>query len=344
MSSEKRDIKGGQPRAVFDRFKVVSADQNSEFIPPSLVFRALQEMNLNPSSMEVAKRLGQADENKAGMLSFQEFLSLYAQFSHSEHRVQKAIDDFMILDTNHDGVLDREELYEKLSVIAPGERLSDSEFDAFFREIDVDQDNEISVVEFAMQMCPDVSMEELTALIRGYKGLEKSAALKGIVEDKDFEENVRKTADARSASPTRSSPVWASSPLRNPTQREPAPSTDDEKQNQQVEEARRKLESDIQNLRTASPELSAKAPSPKEGKAPSPKEGKAPAMSPKEGKAPSPKEGKAPAMSPKEAKAMSPKEAKTMSPKEAKAMSPKEAKAVPAKPLDKPAKVRSGCC
>lgn len=208
-------------RDVFDQFKIVDAETKTEVIPNTMAFRALQELNLDPSTTDVAKSL---PRGRSECMTFEQFVGLYARFAHCEHRVEKVIDDFLALDSNHDGVVDREELHAKLSVVANGERLSETEFDGFFGELDTNGNGEISVIEFAHAMCPDVPLEQLVALIRAYKGLENCPALRRFIEGKSFEDDVRRIAERRSASKS--------------------PQVDTH-----VEEARRKLDAEIQRAR-----------------------------------------------------------------------------------------------
>ncbi|KAK3988877.1 hypothetical protein QBC44DRAFT_350941 [Cladorrhinum sp. PSN332] len=109
--------------------------------------QVMRELGLNPSTEELEDIVNEADLNKDGVISFDEFLSLMSQGVKETDTEQELVNAFKVFDKDGSGTISSDELRNVLKSL--GENLSDAELDEMIKLADKDGDGHIDYQEFA---------------------------------------------------------------------------------------------------------------------------------------------------------------------------------------------------
>lgn len=165
-------------KAVFEKYKV-HCDDGTDFLPKKVIPSALCELSINPVTTDLQGALADTmHSNGDGKISIKEFKSLYLSL-YREHSVnpQTCVQSFLAIDKNQDGLLSRDELRDALCR-NDQDTLTEEEFNALWAVVDKDGTGDITVVEWTIAMCPDVTMDELNIYLESY-GFERTDAPTG---------------------------------------------------------------------------------------------------------------------------------------------------------------------
>ncbi|KAK4196330.1 hypothetical protein QBC40DRAFT_209562 [Triangularia verruculosa] len=107
----------------------------------------MRELGLNPSPEELQDIVNEADLNKDGVISFEEFLSLMSMGVKETDTEQELINAFKVFDKDGSGTISSDELRNVLKSL--GENLTDAELDEMISLADKNGDGHIDYQEFA---------------------------------------------------------------------------------------------------------------------------------------------------------------------------------------------------
>lgn len=111
----------------------------------------MRALGLNPTEAEMKEMLAAADVNQHGTVDFPEFLTLMAgkaRHAESEHELLQA---FQVFDKNGKGFISAAELRHIMTNL--GERMTDTEINEIFREVDVlNKDGNINYKDFVKML------------------------------------------------------------------------------------------------------------------------------------------------------------------------------------------------
>jgi len=107
----------------------------------------MKELGLNPSPEELADIVNEADLNKDGVISFDEFLSLMSQAVKETDSEKELLNAFEVFDKDGSGTISSDELRNVLKSL--GENLTDAELDEMLQLADKNGDGQIDYEEFA---------------------------------------------------------------------------------------------------------------------------------------------------------------------------------------------------
>jgi len=138
----------GSFKTLEDVFKLFDKD-GSGCIDKTELAKGLQVLGCNPTVDEIQSLMAEADSKGKpnGRLEFEEFSELIAA-----HRITRDVEmaslhsAFEVFDKNNNGYIDKEELREALTTLGFG-KLTDEEVNNLYAEVDVNDDNFISVNE-----------------------------------------------------------------------------------------------------------------------------------------------------------------------------------------------------
>ncbi|KAJ4289904.1 hypothetical protein N0V88_006699 [Collariella sp. IMI 366227] len=113
--------------------------------------QVMKELGLNPTAEELRDLLrdlvSEADLNKDGVISFDEFLALMSQSVKELDTEQELINAFRVFDKDGSGTISSDELRNVLKSL--GENLTDAELDEMIKLADHNGDGHIDYHEFA---------------------------------------------------------------------------------------------------------------------------------------------------------------------------------------------------
>ena len=161
-------------KEVFARHEVYDNAKKRPFMPKCQMSQALWDLDINPIFTDLEVAMAEADSDGDGKIDLEEFKTFYLMmYREYATNPQRALSLFMQIDTDSNGWLSREELY-KVTADGQPDKLSDDEFDEFWKSMDLDGNNEICAAEFVVSICPDTPADELNALLLAY-GLDPNA-------------------------------------------------------------------------------------------------------------------------------------------------------------------------
>ncbi|KAK4184086.1 hypothetical protein QBC35DRAFT_442116 [Podospora australis] len=129
-----------------DVFEIFDKDGTGDITAQELG-DVMRELGLNPSKEELEDIVNEADLNKDGVISFEEFLALMSQGVKETDTEQELINAFKVFDKDGSGTISSEELRNVLKSL--GENLTDQELDDMIKLADKDGDGHIDYQEFA---------------------------------------------------------------------------------------------------------------------------------------------------------------------------------------------------
>ncbi|KAK4132102.1 EF-hand [Trichocladium antarcticum] len=107
----------------------------------------MRELGLNPSAEELQDIVNEADLDKDGVISFDEFLALMSQSVKEVDTEQELLNAFKVFDKDGSGTISSDELRNVLKSL--GEDLTDAELDEMIKLADRNGDGSIDYHEFA---------------------------------------------------------------------------------------------------------------------------------------------------------------------------------------------------
>ncbi|KAK3317204.1 hypothetical protein B0T22DRAFT_164704 [Podospora appendiculata] len=135
-----------QIKEVFDVF---DKDHTGDITADELG-HVMKELGLNPSDSELQDLVNEADTNKDGVISFDEFLGLMSMAVKETDSEQELLNAFKVFDQDGSGTISTEELRNVLRSL--GENLTDAELDEMIQMADKNGDGHIDYQEFAQIM------------------------------------------------------------------------------------------------------------------------------------------------------------------------------------------------
>jgi len=122
------------------------------------------------------KGRGKRSATEDGKVDLDEFKTLYLMlYREYATNPQRAMQAFIQLDMNGNGVISGEDLESSLND-GRIDKLTEDEFSAFWKSLDLDGSGEVEAAKFVVALCPDITADELNAMLIAY-GLEPNAHL-----------------------------------------------------------------------------------------------------------------------------------------------------------------------
>jgi calmodulin len=103
-------------------------------------------LGADPTDDEMSQIISEADPNNTGMITFEQFLDIYAVRAKEPNSEEDLIEAFKIFDSDGSGTISADELRTVMMTL--GEKLSREEAEAMIKEADVDGDGNINYKEF----------------------------------------------------------------------------------------------------------------------------------------------------------------------------------------------------
>ncbi|GAB1318115.1 Polcalcin Jun o 2 [Madurella fahalii] len=130
-------------KSVFDTF---DKDGTGD-ITASELGQVMRGLGLNPSDEELDDLVNEADLNKDGVISFDEFLALMSKDVREADTEEELLNAFKVFDKDGSGTISSDELRNVLRSL--GESLTDEEVEQMVQLADRDGDGHIDYKEFA---------------------------------------------------------------------------------------------------------------------------------------------------------------------------------------------------
>jgi calmodulin len=144
LSREFSDIEMVEFRAAFNMFDI----DGGGTIETHELKEVLTQLGENPTDDDIQEMIELVDENKDGVVDFDEFITLMRlrMGDSGEDAEQNLKDVFDIFDADGSGFIDRKEMGSLMKKLA--QSLSEEEITAIMEEVDIDGDGEVSFEEF----------------------------------------------------------------------------------------------------------------------------------------------------------------------------------------------------
>ncbi|SPQ24314.1 5ef4de72-1994-4316-857a-dca6952267fa [Thermothielavioides terrestris] len=121
-------------------FEMFDKDKTGDITADELG-QVMKELGLNPSDQELQDLVDEADLNKDGVISFEEFLTLMSQSVREVDTEQELLNAFRVFDKDGSGTISSDELRNVLKSL--GENLTDQELDEMLQLADRNGDGQI---------------------------------------------------------------------------------------------------------------------------------------------------------------------------------------------------------
>ena len=150
-SRRTRTLNKEENKEVEEAFKVFDVDNSNSMNEKELI-EALRALGFDVSKKEVAEIIRKKDTNNTGVITLQVFKEICADYFRTRDPRIEIMRAFALFDTNHDGLIDIEDL-KKISVEL-GDPLPVEELEIMINKFDRDHDGCINMDEFMNIMDP----------------------------------------------------------------------------------------------------------------------------------------------------------------------------------------------
>jgi len=137
-----QELQHAEFKEAFDEFDM----DGSGTISNKELLHVLRSIGQNPTEDEILELVMESDLNGDGTIDFSEFLEMMKRKSSETDQMESLKEAFKIFDKNKSGYIEAKEL--KAVTTTLGQSLSSEEFEAFWREADVNGDGKLDYEEF----------------------------------------------------------------------------------------------------------------------------------------------------------------------------------------------------
>merc|ERR1712020_739070 len=136
------ELQHAEFKEAFDEFD----KDGSGTISNKELLQVMRSIGQNPTEDEILEMVMETDLNGDGTIDFQEFVDMMKRKSSETDQMESLKEAFKIFDKNKNGYIEAKEL--KAVTTTLGQSLSSEEFEAFWREADVNGDGKLDYEEF----------------------------------------------------------------------------------------------------------------------------------------------------------------------------------------------------
>jgi len=137
-----QELQHAEFKEAFDEFD----KDGSGTISNKELLHVLRSIGQNPTEDEILQLVIESDVNGDGTIDFPEFLEMMKRKSSETDQMESLKEAFKIFDKNKNGYIEAKEL--KAVTTTLGQSLSNEEFDAFWKEADLNGDGKLDYEEF----------------------------------------------------------------------------------------------------------------------------------------------------------------------------------------------------
>uniref|UniRef100_A0AC34QUC7 EF-hand domain-containing protein n=1 Tax=Panagrolaimus sp. JU765 TaxID=591449 RepID=A0AC34QUC7_9BILA len=125
---------------------------NDGYITSDELERAMNKCGVYPTKLELRVIMAQADIDKNGVITFDEFVQLMKtqDSTRGRYSTEQLLEQFQLFDKDKDGFIEKQEMIEIVNELNLGRFFPMGVIDQLFQDADVDGDGRISFQEFAM--------------------------------------------------------------------------------------------------------------------------------------------------------------------------------------------------
>lgn len=140
------EIEALEFKEAFDEF---DKDRSGSISTKELLF-VMRSIGQNPTEDEIQDLIMESDLNGDGTIDFKEFLAMMKRKSAETDQTEDLKEAFRIFDKNKNGFIEVKELKNVTTML--GQKLTDDEFEEFWKEADVNHDGKLDYNEFVKAM------------------------------------------------------------------------------------------------------------------------------------------------------------------------------------------------